>query len=149
MKSEVIEVIVRGVCIKDDMLLVCHTKGAANTYLPGGHIDFDESATQALRREIREELGLDCNIGEFLGAVEHRFIQKGDRHCEINLVFALILPGVKADEEPVSCENHIDFMWVKMDALSESALEPCALKAIIGDWCGAGSNGHRWATSYK
>ena len=148
MKSEMVEVIVRGVCIKENMLLLCHTKKAANTYLPGGHIDFGESATVALRREIREELGLDSQVGEFLGAVEHRFLQNGVLHCEINLVFNLAVPDLSADSEPFSCENYINFLWGRMDSLSESMLEPSVLKSLICDWS-AGVDKCAWGSSYK
>ncbi len=34
-------------------------------YLPGGHIDFQESAENALIREIKEETGLDATIEQF------------------------------------------------------------------------------------
>ena len=35
-----IEIMARGVCVLDGALLLCHSAGADNTYLPGGHIDF-------------------------------------------------------------------------------------------------------------
>ncbi|MDD4443198.1 MAG: NUDIX domain-containing protein, partial [Kiritimatiellae bacterium] len=52
-----VEVIARGVCVVDGHILLCHGKRSALTYLPGGHIEFRETARQALEREIAEELG--------------------------------------------------------------------------------------------
>jgi 8-oxo-dGTP pyrophosphatase MutT (NUDIX family) len=89
-----IEVMARGVCVRDRHLLVCHTRGAKNTYLPGGHVEFRESAPDALEREIREELGLSSRVRGFLGAIEHEYRQKGRIHCEINLVFFLDLEDI-------------------------------------------------------
>ncbi len=53
-----IEVIARGLCIRDGKVLLCrHIKQAYN-YLPGGHVEFGESATDALAREMMEEAGV-------------------------------------------------------------------------------------------
>ena len=71
--SKKIEILARGVLVQNGRVLLCHTKGAANTYLPGGHVEFKESARAALCREIKEEMGLDSTAGRFLGAVEHSF----------------------------------------------------------------------------
>ncbi|MEN2467298.1 NUDIX domain-containing protein [Ornithinibacillus sp. FSL M8-0202] len=77
----------RGILIKDNKLLVGKAKGYQNTFLPGGHIEFGESAKDALVREIREELGMRCTVGEFLGLVEHKWMNQGILNCEINQLF--------------------------------------------------------------
>jgi len=56
-KQKEIEIIARGVCVKGGKLLLCHSKGAPNTYLPGGHVEFCEDAKVALAREVVEERG--------------------------------------------------------------------------------------------
>ena len=77
-----IEIVARGVCVQGGRVLLCHTKGAKNTYLPGGHVDFGESAAASLKREIEEELGLKARVGRFLGAVEHIYYRKRKPQCE-------------------------------------------------------------------
>jgi 8-oxo-dGTP diphosphatase len=129
-----IEVLARGVYVRDGHLLVCHTAGADNTYLPGGHVEFRESAPQSLVREVREELGLRAVAGTFLGAIEHTFRQKGEPHCEINLVFAMRIPGLKPGEPVRAREGHLDFRWVPLSGLGRAVLEPAPLRALVRAW---------------
>jgi len=128
-----VEVIARGVCVMDGQVLLCHGKDSALTYLPGGHIEFRETARQALVREIKEELGLDAVAGRFLGCCEHAFVQKGLPHAEINLVFELSVPGLKPDTPVTAAENWIGFRWQPLDRLDEVKLEPAPLRELIAD----------------
>jgi 8-oxo-dGTP pyrophosphatase MutT (NUDIX family) len=136
MKTQRIETIVRGVCILRRRVLVCHTRGAANVYLPGGHIEFGERSADALSREIKEELGLEAQTGAFLGVVEHAFRQRGQPHAEINLVFRVTLRGLRAGGQPPSAEPHLDFRWLDIDpaALRAARLEPLPLCDLVPAW---------------
>lgn len=103
-----IEVIARGVCVRDGKVLLCRAKGGATTYLPGGHVEFGETGREALVREVKEELGADAETGAFLGVVENSFQQHGKPHAEVNLVYELKLP---ADVAAQSQEDWIEFEW--------------------------------------
>lgn len=63
-----IRIRVAGIFVRDQkILLVKHRKGDSEYYLlPGGGQEPGEGAQEALKREWKEELNLDANIGNFL-----------------------------------------------------------------------------------
>lgn len=130
-----IETIARGVCVQDGKLLVCQPKSGGRCYLPGGHIEFGETARAALVRELKEEMGVDAEAGTFLAATENAFVQNGEPHCEINLVFTLSLPEA-ALENPQACEDWIAFARIPFtrEALTEANLLPAHLIDDLPRW---------------
>lgn len=124
-----IETIARGVCVQDNRVLLCRPKGGARTYLPGGHIEFGESAAQALIREIREEMGVyDVSVCNFLGIIENAFFQDDGPHMEINVVFQMKLPpGTPA----VSKEDWIEFEWCPLSKISDRNVLPETAKVFM------------------
>ena len=118
-----IETIARGVCVKDGKVLLCYPKDRSYSYLPGGHIEFGETGREALVREMKEETGLDATAGELLGVVESSFVQKGEKHCEINLIYEMKVRGCEG-EKVRSCEDWICFDWVGCDKIGSANLLP-------------------------
>lgn len=122
-----IETIARGVCVKDGKVLLCYPKDRSYSYLPGGHIEFGETGREALVREMKEETGLDATAGELLGVVESSFVQKGEKHCEINLIYEMKVRGCEG-EKVRSCEDWICFDWVGCDKIGFANLLPPEMK---------------------
>ena len=129
-----IETIARGVCIKDGRVLLCLPKDRSYSYLPGGHIEFGETGREALVREMKEETGLDATAGDLLGVVESSFVQKGEKHCEINLIYKMSLGGLEGLgglgglEGLESMEDWICFDWVSCDKIDSANLLPPEMK---------------------
>lgn len=146
-KEKAVEILVRGVCVKQGQLLVCQSKGARNTFLPGGHMEWGEKAEDGLRREVLEELGVKARVGAFLGAVEHTFLQKGERHCEINLMFRMDIPVLTPDVTPAACEDWITFRWIPAGRAGRYALEPWPLRRLIPLWLESGAGPCRWGST--
>ena len=128
-----IESIARGVCIKDGKLLLCRAKGGKSTYLPGGHIEFGETGRVALVREVKEELGVDASVGVFLGTHENSFLQHGNPHAEINLIYELKLADGLDAGSLRSQEDWIEFIWQDLDDLDSVNLLPDAFRRL-SDW---------------
>ena len=129
-----IEAIARGVCIQDGQILLCHAKKSTLTYLPGGHIEFRETARYALEREIKEELGVASKAGRFLGCCENSFTQKDGPHAEINLVFELSIPGLSPHAPAEAQEAWIGFCWKPLEKLAAAHLVPAPLQTELATW---------------
>ena len=126
----IIETVARGVAIVEGKVLLCKSKGDKPTYLPGGHIEFGETGREALVREVKEETGLDSTAGDFLGVVENSFIQGGEKHCEINLIYRLNLlsplSSLISSQEP-----WLEFVWWDIADIDNARLLPEAMKEYI------------------
>ena len=140
MRDGVIELIARGVLIGPHGLLLCHPAGPVGkdyTYLPGGHVEFGETASAALVREMREELQMRVDVDNFLGALESVFVQDGETHHEMNLIFGISSPmlvrRLKVPSAP-SVEEKIEFQWRPVNMLAAAHLLPRALRTLIPQW---------------
>ena len=126
-----IETIARGVCIQDGKVLLCLPKDRSYSYLPGGHIEFGETGREALVREMKEETGLDATAGDLLGVVESSFVQKGEKHCEINLIYKMGVPVTSSSGKVQSQEDWICFDWVSCDKIPSVNLLPVEMRDIL------------------
>src|SRR5690606_11662054 len=61
----------------DNKILICQRSASMKLPLkwefPGGKVETGESKEDCLKREIREELGLEIEVGAELNVVEHRY----------------------------------------------------------------------------
>ena len=80
---------VAGILIEDDrILLIEHTKNNKKYWLvPGGGVDWGESAAEALIREFKEETGLDIEVEKFL-FISETIAPDKQKHV-INLYFKI------------------------------------------------------------
>lgn len=128
------ELIVRGACLCNGMLLLCRNRKVGNVYLPGGHIELGESADDALKRELSEELAVEASTTQFLGVAESRFVQAGNEIFELNLVFAVHIDCGRVCTAPQSAEAHIEFFWCPLDAVTTSGMLPVSLVTRLQGW---------------
>jgi 8-oxo-dGTP diphosphatase len=104
-------------------------------YLPGGHVEWQESVPKALAREMHEEMGMQVDVGPFLGAIDHAWRFDGDEVCchthEINLVFrchsALLMPPVVPEQR----EPHVAFSWIALQDMHTVDVRPSCLKDLL------------------
>ncbi len=160
MKEENIHVCSRGVIISQDHILLAYDPrphpyhyyelDAHFYYLPGGHIDFQESAHSALIREIKEETGYDATIEKFFGIIEHAWHFPGDEVCchthEINLIFNLSVPQLTWRDAIPQKEDHVAFQWISLETLHKTDLRPSLLKSALPQWLKGTDTDVLWST---
>jgi len=88
---------------------------------PGGKIEPGERPEEALRREIREELGCEIAVGELVAEATHRYPE-----IEVRLLTfrARLVAG-----RPVSRE-HAELRWVPLARLKELEWAPADLPTV-------------------
>ena len=124
------EVCVRAIILHKNKVLVCWSKKGKHYFFPGGHVDFEESAEEALKRELKEELHISVRKLEFIGTIENIYVEDRQKHHEINLVLS-----VKADKiKTKSKENCIVFELIDITKFSKIKIYPIALKKAVLKW---------------
>jgi 8-oxo-dGTP pyrophosphatase MutT (NUDIX family) len=104
---------VKGVVIHDGrVLLLLNERGEWD--LPGGRPGPGENHREALRREVREEAGLEVEVGALLD--EHLFEVLPRRFVRI-VAYACTLVGHR---EVVLSHEHLDTRWIPLAALGET-----------------------------
>ncbi|WP_231586788.1 NUDIX domain-containing protein [Paenibacillus sp. E194] len=103
---------------------MAHCIGMDNTFLPGGHVEFREGMQESLSREIFEELGLQCEVKQYIGAVEAGYEDNNVYHQEINHLFIADAQGIEHSWNPESKEQHLEFYWIHVNEMDEHNLLP-------------------------
>ena len=129
-----IEILARGACVRNGNILVCRNRKHGNVYLPGGHVDWGEDSKHALAREWREELGVPCRVGRFLGVIEQAYVARSGPACEISLIFEVRCPKIAAGMPPPSAEDHLEFDWVPLKKLKAAGLLPVSMAVQVPRW---------------
>ncbi len=121
----------RVALISNGHILLAHGIGAKNTFLPGGHVEYNEAVKSAILRELREEFEGEVQIEGFIGVVEQSFQYGGQPYHELNLLFSGKLLNYDYTQIPKSLESHLEFYWQPIDKLGEANLLPAPLLTII------------------
>jgi 8-oxo-dGTP diphosphatase len=81
--------------------------------LPGGFIEAGETAEEAARREVREELGIAVRLERVLGAIPD--VYGRDRQPTLNLLFVGRMP--REDAAIRAGDDAASYRWFPLDAL--------------------------------
>ena len=109
------------------LLLVRSHKWRNKYVVPGGHVELGETLVAALRREIKEETGLDVYDIEFIGIQEFIFDEAfwKKRHfiffdyaCKTNSAH------VKLNEESE------EYLWAALEDIVDLPIEPYTQRSI-------------------
>jgi ADP-ribose pyrophosphatase YjhB (NUDIX family) len=130
---------VAAIFLHDDHILL--HRGVTATYwlLPGGRPELYETSSDAIVREMQEEMGLHVEIQRFVWVVENFFEDDDVRGHELTFYYLMRLP-VNSGFEDVNREYTgfegnlpIVFRWFPVDQLQDVPLYPTFLKTALAD----------------
>ena len=99
---------------RGDLLLVARrgkepAKGTLD--LPGGFVDMDETGEEGMRREIREETGLDIKQLKYLFSIPNRYLYSDMIIHTLDMFYEAEAPK---DVEPHADDDAAELMWIPL-----------------------------------
>ena len=122
-----------AVLIRDDndrLLLTRRAKEPAKGMwdLPGGFVDPGETAENAVKREIKEELNLDVVESAYLGSAPGTYRYAGVTYYILNLVF---LCKVKHFDDMRAADDVSEILFLKKDEIDPDKIGLESIRSIL------------------
>lgn len=102
---------------KNELLLQLRNKAPEKEYwsIPGGRVELFETFEEAVKREVKEETGVEVRVIDLLGICDH-IIQNEKSHWVSPSFLCKIVKGEPQIMEPT---KHLDMRWFSLDNLPE------------------------------
>ena len=127
-----------AIIISDNRILAMHDERSPYFYLPGGRVAMGETAEQAIKREVREELEITPEILRPLWLNQGFFTEDVDhlRYHEICIYFLMDVSKTnllsRGDTFTMQEGSHIHkFEWLAFERLEQEYFYPAFLKKEI------------------
>ena len=126
--------------IHNNNLLVHNNVNESHVALVGGRVKIGESSEDTLKREIKEEMGKEIEILEYVSTIENFFDADDMPYHEIMFVYRVdfkddadkkIIDSIKNIEG----EDELRYDWIDLDKIEQYPLKPQILKRMIKKRC--------------
>ena len=106
---------------KGEVLIVRSSKWNNKFTVPGGHIELGERAEDAIKREVREETGLDVEPVKLL--LLQQAIYPANYHKHEHFIFMDYLCQTKGSDVKLDGRELQEYLWVRPEKALELDLE--------------------------
>lgn len=126
-----IRTVARALLIQDNALLAVQYADGQGAYyaLPGGGQHDGEPLPETLRRECREEIGVDVDPGELLFVRE--WVNPARGIHQVEFVFRVSAPPVAQVTIRVPDGDQIGVEWIPLDAALDCRLYPVEMRTFL------------------
>lgn len=104
--------------------------------LPGGRVERGESTTEALAREVHEELGVRVAPGRLLWVAESFFRYRDERYHEVGFYYEADLAAARQHEEPWERADEtgvrLAWRWLPVAEAPRTDIRPAFLRNGLG-----------------
>lgn len=134
---------VAGICIEGGRVLLQKPTNDDGYAFPGGHVEFGETNEETLKREFREEMGIEISVGE-LRWVGEIFIDWGGKRChQICLYYEVKAESGLPDKDSFTGKEHlegrnfdIEFFRVPLDEIDRIDVYPTNAVELLKNYGG-------------
>ena len=126
-----------GVVIMHNNKILLHRNVNSDHYaMIGGRVEIGESSENTIKREIKEELGKDIKIKEYISTIENFFEIKGSKYHEIMFVYGIEFINEEDKKidyvmKNIEGKDYLQYEWIDLDKIDEYPLRPDVLKEVL------------------
>ena len=125
-----------GVVIHNNKILVHRNVNSDHYALLGGRVEIGEDSEKTLKREIKEELGKEIQIEEYISTIENFFEMKGSKYHEIGFIYKIEFANeedrkIEYTLRNVEGKDYLQYEWLDLDRIDEYPLMPKAIKNVL------------------
>ena len=125
-----------GVVIHNNKILVHRNVNSDHYALLGGRVEIGEDSEKTLKREIKEELGKEIQIEEYISTIENFFEMKASNYHEIEFIYKIEFAN--EEDRKIECtlkniegKDYLQYEWLDLDRIDEYPLMPKAIKNVL------------------
>ena len=129
---------IRAACIiKHNNKVLLHKTDSRNHYcLIGGRVEIGENSENTIRREIKEELGKEIDITEYVSTIENFFKFEGSKYHEYMFVYDAEFKDEKDKliEDTlfnIEGKDYLKYYWIDLKDIDNVDIKPKVIKDIL------------------